>query len=141
MKAENGKKVKVQFVGRLNDGTIFGEATADKPLEFTLGKEGVIPGFVDALRGMEPGEQKTVQVPPESGFGEHDPDKIISFKRSQISHLVPMTPGAKVVVSDVSGREYTGCVKSFTDEVVKVDMNHPLAGQDLEFEICLQEVA
>lgn len=141
MKAENGKRVKVQFVGRLEDGTVFGEATAEKPLEFTLGKEGVIPGFVEALQGMEPGDKKTVHVSPEKGFGNHAADKIINFKRSVLAKREPIAQGAKVVVEDVSGREYVGRVESLTRELVTVDLNHPLAGKGLEFEIGLQEVA
>lgn len=141
MKAETGKRVKVQFVGKLEDGTIFGEAPAEKPLEFTLGKEGVIPGFVEALNGMEPGEKKTVHVTPEKGFGTRDADKIINFKRSQLAKREPIAEGARVVVEDVSGREYVGRVESLTDDLVTVDLNHPLAGLALDFEIGLQEVA
>lgn len=76
MKAENGKRVKVQFIGRLDDGTVFGEAPAEKPLDFTLGREGIIPGFNEALNGMEPGEKKTIHLSPEQGFGARDADKV-----------------------------------------------------------------
>jgi peptidylprolyl isomerase len=141
MKAENGKRVKVQFVGRLEDGTVFGEAPAEKPLDFVLGKQGVIPGFVEAVCGMEPGEKKTVQVPPEKGFGSYDPDKRVRLKRSLVAKQEPIAQGAKLVLQDATGREHVGRVDSFTDQSVTLDMNHPLAGHPLEFEISLQEVA
>lgn len=141
MRAENGKQVKVQFVGRLGDGTVFGEAPADRPLQFTLGREKIIPGFAEAVQGMEPGEGKTVQVPPEKGFGNYDPDKLISFKREQFKDAASLKQGAEVVVKDNTGQEFVGRVDSFTNEAVTLDMNHPLAGQQLNFEIRLQEVA
>jgi len=140
MRAENGKRVKVQFVGRLEDGTVFGEGTAEKPLEFTLGKEAVIPGFAEAVRGMEPGQSKTVELPPEKGFGKYDPDKLILFKRRQFATREPISQGMEVPVKDTAGNEHLGRVDSFTDESVKLDLNHPLAGRPLKFEICLQEV-
>ena len=141
MRAEHGKQVKVQFTGRLEDGRIFLEAPAEKPLEFTLGEGNIIPGFAEAVAGMEPGEEKTVQVPPEKGFGEYDAQKLISFKRGQFASQAAIAPGAEVAVKDVAGQEHVGRVDSFTNESVTVDMNHPLAGKKLEFDIRLQAVA
>jgi peptidylprolyl isomerase len=141
MRAENGKRVKVQFTGRLEDGTVFLETTAEKPLEFTLGQEGIISGFVEAVNGMEPGQEKTVHVSPEKGFGKYDVDKLVSFKRGEFAESDPIKRGAEVLVKDVNGREYAGRIDSFTDESITLDMNHPLAGKELEFDIRLQEVA
>jgi peptidylprolyl isomerase len=141
MRAENGKRVKVQFVGKLEDGTVFGESPATKPLEFTLGKEHLIPGFVEAVVGMEPGEKKTVQVQPEDGFGTYDPEKLIQFQRTQFAAREPIARGMKIEVKDTAGHEFVGHVNSVTDKAVTLDLNHPLAGQKLEFDIQLQEVA
>jgi len=141
MKVVNGNRVKVQFVGRLDDGTIFGECTVEKPLEFTLGEEAIIPGFVEAVQGMEPGQSKSVQVPPEKGFGVYDPDKKIAFKRERFTQREPISQGMEVAVKDTAGNEHLGRVDSVTDESVKLDMNHPLAGQQLKFDIRLLEVA
>ena len=141
MKAENGKRVKVQFVGRLEDGKVFSKTPEEKPLEFTLGKDNLIPGFVDAVRGMETGQSKTVQVPPEKGFGTFDPDKLVQFHRRKFSANEPITSGMEVMVEDTGGAEHVGRVDSFTDEYVTLDLNHPLAGQGLKFDIQLQEVS
>jgi len=140
MRAEDGKRVKVQFVGRLEDGTVFGQGTAEKPLEFTLGEEAIIPGFVEAVRGMEPGQSKTVEVPPEKAFGKYDPDKLIQFKRGRFAKREPISEGMEVPVKDSAGNEHIGRIDSFTDESVKLDLNHPLAGRPLKFEIRLQEI-
>ena len=141
MRAESGKRVKVQFVGQLEDGTVFIQTPSEKPLEFTLGNEGIIPGFTEALYGMEPGQSKSVQVPPEKGFGKYDPDKLINVKRNQFATREPISSGMEVVVEDVAGQKFTGRVDSYTDESVTLDMNHPLAGQPLKFDIRVQEVA
>jgi peptidylprolyl isomerase len=141
MRAENGNRVKVQFVGRLEDGTVFGESPLEKPLEFTLGKDQIIPGFVEAVRGMEPGQKKTVQVEPEDGFGTYDPEKLIQFQRSQFAKREPISRGMKIEVKDATGHQFVGQVNTITESSVTLDLNHPLAGQKLEFDIQLQEVA
>ena len=141
MKADNGSRVKVQFIGRLEDGTVFGESPVEKPLEFTLGKDQLIAGFVEAVRGMEPGQKKTVQVTPEDGFGNYDPDKLIRFERTQFAKREPISRGMKIEVKDTKGQKFVGQVNSLTDTSVTLDLNHPLAGQKLEFDIQLQEVA
>ena len=141
MRAENGNRVKVQFVGKLEDGSIFGRAPEEKPLEFTLGRDNIIPGFVEAVRGMEPGQSKKIQVPAEKGFGKYDPEKLVRFSRERFTQREPISQGMEVVVKDNSGREHMGRVDSYTDESVTLDMNHPLAGQELQFEIRLQAVA
>ena len=141
MRAENGKHVKVQFVGRLEDGTVFGESSLEKPLEFTLGKEQLIPGFVEAVVGMEPGEKKSVKVPPEDGFGDYDPQKKVEFERSRFSQMEPLSTGMKVGLADANGKEFVGRVETCNDLTVTVDLNHPLAGQPLQFDIQVQEVA
>lgn len=141
MKVENGKKVKVQFVGRLEDGTVFGESPVEKPLEFTVGKDQLIPGFVQAVCGMEPGEKKSVQVEPEDGFGSYDPGKLVNFKREQLARNEPITAGMEIALEDVAGHQFVGRVSSFTDQAVTLDLNHPLAGERLKFDIQLQEVA
>jgi len=140
MRAEDGKRVKVQFVGRLEDGAVFAERTAEKPLEFTLGEEPIIPGFVEAVRGMKPGQSKTVEVPPEKGFGKYDPDKLIEFGRGKFAKREPISQGMEVAVEDPVGKTHIARIDSFTDQSVKLDLNHPLAGQPLKFEIRLQDV-
>jgi len=90
---------------------------------------------------MEPGQSKTVQVPPEKGFGQYDPKKLIQFNRRQFAGREPLSQGMEVLVKDTAGNDHVGRVESFTKESVKLDLNHPLAGQRLEFKIRLQEVA
>ena len=141
MRAENGKRVKVQFVGRLDDGRVFSRTTEEKPLEFTIGVDQLIPGFVDAILGMEPGQQKTVEIPAPSAFGEYDPGKLLSFNRTQFTKREPLATGMEVDLEDVDGKKFTARVDSLSEGAVTLDMNHPLAGHQLKFDIQVQEVA
>jgi len=140
MQAKDGKKVKVQFIGRLDDGRVFSQTTADHPLEFTLGQTNLIAGFVEAIRGMEAGERKSVEVPAGNAFGEYDPGKLMSFKRTQFAKREPVKAGMEVPLEDVNGQKFTARVDSFSEESVTLDLNHPLAGKALKFDIELQEV-
>ena len=140
MKAQNGKRVKVQYVGRLEDGTVFGQSTPERPLEFTLGKDHLISGFEDALQGMEPGQEKTVDVPPEKGFGPYDPQKKVDLERNRFASIEPLQAGMKVDLKDSAGHDLTGRVDSISEGSVTLDLNHPLAGRPLKFDIRLQEV-
>jgi len=140
MQADIGKRVKVQFVGRLEDGRIFSQSDEEKPLEFTLGKDNLIPGFVEAVRGMETGESKTVVIPPEKGFGEYDSKKLVCFSRQRLAAKEPISAGMEMSVQDTGGNEHVGRVDSVNEESITLDLNHPLAGQGLKFDIRIQEV-
>lgn len=140
MKAQNGNRVKVQFVGRLEDGTVFGESAPERPLEFTLGQDHLIAGFEEALQGMEPGQEKNFEVPPEKGFGSYDPRKKLDFERNRFAEIEPLKTGMKVDLQDSNGREVIARVESISPNSVTLDLNHPLAGQPLKFSVLLQEV-
>lgn len=141
MRAENGNKVKVTYVGHLEDGTVFAEAPANKPFEFVLGQGDVIQGFEEAVQGMAPGEEKTIQVPPERAFGFRQEAKVIPIKREQFPTEEPLTVGARVLVTDPSGARFPARVEAFDDTTVTLDLNHPLAGRRLEFRLQLLEVS
>ena len=140
MAAENGNRVKVQFVGKLKDGTVFGKSAPERPLEFTLGKDGLIQGFDEAVCGMEPGQEKTIEIPPEKGFGQYDPEKLLQLDRGRLAEREPLSTGMKVGVKDAQGNEFVGRVNVLTNSSVTLDLNHPLAGQSLQFDIRLQEI-
>ena len=140
MQAQLGNRVKVQFVGKLEDGTVFSEAVPEKPLEFTLGQEEIIPGFEEAIQGMEPGQNKIVRIPPEKGFGAYDPEKLVQMQRNRLAKNEPLKTGMKIGLKDSSGREFVGRVDALTATAVTLDLNHPLAGKQLQFDIRLQQV-
>lgn len=141
MHAQTGKRAKIEFTGRTPDGAVFAEAPANHPLEFTLGQGEVLVGFEEAVLEMEPGEHKTVSVPPEKAFGPYDDQKEVKLAREQLQTDVTLEVGREVQVQDSQGKAAKALIKAVDDASVTLDLNHPLAGKTLEFDIRLVEVA
>jgi peptidylprolyl isomerase len=139
--AKPGNRVKVEFVGTLPDGTVFGQATASKPLEFTLGKGEIISGFEEAVVGMKPGQAKTTDIPAEKAFGPKDEKKTVAIGRDRFPADFEPEVGKKIGVRQPGGDTIPATVQEITDDAVQVDLNHPLAGQPLRFDIRLLEVS
>jgi peptidylprolyl isomerase len=138
--AKPGNRVKVEFVGTLPDGTVFGQATAAKPLEFTLGKGEIISGFEEAVVGMKPGQAVTTDIPAEKAFGPKDGAKTVAIGRDRFPTDFEPEVGKRIGVRRPGGDTVPATVQEITDDSVQVDLNHPLAGQNLHFDIRLLEV-
>jgi peptidylprolyl isomerase len=139
--AKAGDHVKVHYTGRLSDGTIFDSSRDREPLEFTLGIGEVIPGFEQAVLGMEPGEVKTVTIPAEDAYGPRREDMIIEVSRDQVAPDLQLAIGQQLQLRLQDGRVIPVTVADLTEETVTIDANHPLAGEDLTFEIELVAIA
>ena len=141
MPAKNGDTVRVHYTGTLDDGTVFDSSDDREPLEATLGEEMLIPGFENALLGMEPGEKKTVTIAPENAYGEHMEELILTLPRQDVpSHMKP-EPGMMVQLAMAHGEEFEALITDVTDETVTLDANHPLAGETLTFALELVSIA
>lgn len=131
--AVDGDTVRVHYTGMLDDGSIFDSSVErDTPLEFTLGKGELIPGFEHAVRGMSVGEEKTVTIPSEEAYGSWDEERVLVLPRD-------MVPDEVAVVGQ-SLYQPQGVVISVDDEAVVINQNHHLAGEDLTFTITLVEI-
>lgn len=139
--AKPGNRVKVEFVGKLPDGTVFGQATATQPLEFTLGKGEIISGFEEAVVGMKPGQAVTTDIPAEKAFGPKDEKKTVAIGRDRFPTDFEPEIGKKIGVRQPGGDTVPATVQEITEDAVRVDLNHPLAGQNLHFDIRLLEVS
>lgn len=139
MTADNGDTVTVHYTGTLDDGTVFDSSREREPLEFTLGDENVIPGFQDAIRGQVKGDKFEVEVPPEDAYGPRDENRVVTVARTEIPEDVDVEPGNFLQAQTPEG-PVTLKVLEAGDEQVRLDGNHPLAGQQLNFEIELLEV-
>jgi peptidylprolyl isomerase len=140
--AETGDTVKIHFTGKLEDGTIFGSTTAREPLEFKLGEGGIIPGVESAVEGMNVGESKTVKVPPEQAYGQHQAELVQEVSRDQFPKDVEPKIGQKFEVPQPGelGQAMVVRVVNVSESTVTLDANHPLAGRDLTFELELLEI-
>ena len=140
MQAANGQTVRVHYTGTLDDGSTFDSSKDRAPLEFTVGGGQVIGGFDEAVAGMAPGETKTVTIAAAAAYGEHRPELVQELPRSAIPPEVDLTPGNRLAAKDQAGNELVLTVLEADAENAKLDANHPLAGEDLTFEIELVEV-
>ena len=137
VQAKKGDKVKVHYTGKLEDGSVFDSSGGDSPLEFTLGQGQVIPGFDQGVLGMEPGESKVLNIPVDQAYGPHNPDAVFEIDRSELPPDIPLEVGLRMQGNQPGGRVAEITIVEFDDAKVKMDSNHPLAGQALTFDIKL----
>ena len=138
--AKYGDTVKVHYTGRLDDGTVFDTSANGDPLQFTIGSGQIIPGFEQAVVGMNPGESKTVKIPAEDAYGQRREDLIIEVEKSQLPEGLKPEVGLQLQSRQPDGRIVVLTIADMTESHVTLDANHPLAGKDLTFEIQLVEI-
>jgi peptidylprolyl isomerase len=139
-RATAGNTVRVHYTGRLQDERVFDSSQGRDPLEFTLGEGKVIPGFEQAVTGMQPGEEKTVTIPAEQAYGPRREEMTAEVSRSRIPPHIEPQVGQQLQMNQ-EGRAIMVTVTEVTGESVTLDANHPLAGQDLTFDLELIEIA
>jgi len=138
--AENGDTVKVHYTGRLQDGTVFDTSAGSEPLEFTLGEGQIIPGFEQAVMGMQVGESKTVTIPVDQAYGPRRNDLIVEVGRDELPENLEPEIGMQLQMNQGDGGIMIVTITDVSETTITVDANHPLAGQDLIFDIELVEI-
>jgi FKBP-type peptidyl-prolyl cis-trans isomerase 2 len=133
-KATEGKRIAVHYTGTLDNGEVFDSSDDRDPLEFTMGGGNVIAGFENAIRGMSPGEEKTVTLGPEEAYGVHDPTLLVEGPRSAFP-IGDIREGGSYTVHMKAGGEAEARVVKVTGDRVTLDFNHPLAGKRLTFHV------
>ena len=138
--ATNGSEVKVHYTGKLKDGTEFDSSRDSDPLEFTLGEGQVIPGFEEAVQGMNVGESKTFEIAPEEAYGERRDDLVQTVGRDQLPDDLELKEGMRLQSSAPGQPPMILLVSGIEGDQVTLDANHPLAGETLVFDVELVEV-
>ena len=138
--ANDGDTVKIHYTGRLEDGTVFDTSEDREPLQFTLGEGKVIPGFENAVRGMEEGESKTTTIPSDDAYGDRRDDLVLSVPLEQLPEDLDPQKGQHLQMQAGNGETFQVVVTEVADDSVEVDANHPLAGEDLTFDIELVDI-
>lgn len=169
-KAKQGDRVRFDFTGTLDDGTVF-DSTRESdecddencssdgcesndcddydcdcgcgesgPLELTIGGGDFLPQIEEALVGMAPGEKKTVRIAAADAFGDYDEEKVFTVGRSELPADLQPAEGDELVLTDEQDENVGVIVLETTPETITFDANHPLAGEDLTFEIELIEI-
>lgn len=139
-KAKQGDTVHVHYTGKLKDGTVFDTSQDREPLSFTIGEQRVIPGFEEAVVGMEPGDTKTEELSPDQAYGQHREDMVMELEREQLPESVEPEVGQQLQLRMQDGREVPVVITDLNEEAVTIDANHPLAGKALVFEIELVNI-
>jgi len=139
-KAKTGDRVKVYFEGYLEDGTVFGSSMDDEPFEFTIGEKNMLPGFENAVIGMQKGDTKTITLPPEEAYGSHKKELVSVMERSSFPQEVQLEVGKRLRVRTKDGKYTVVTIKEFTEDSIILDGNDPLAGKTLTFKIELVEI-
>lgn len=137
---QKGDTVNVHYHGRLADGTTFDSSEGREPLQFTAGSGQVIKGFDDAVMGMQAGEKKSVNIPVADAYGERNEDMIMEYPISDFPADMKPEVGMELQMGDDSGNVFPVVIVEVNAETVMLDANHPLAGQDLIFDVELVSV-
>jgi peptidylprolyl isomerase len=130
-----GDTISVNYTGKLENGEVFDTSEGREPITFTVGAGQLIKGFDDAVIGMKEGDTKSITVTPEEGYGEHRKELVIDMPKTNIPADMDLSIGLPVNLIDQSGNPIPAVVTEILDDVVKMDVNHPLAGRTLVFDI------
>ena len=135
-KAKKGDKVTIHYTGKFEDGKIFDTSIDGEPLTFELGTGYVIEGFDEAVIGMEKGEKKTVNIPPDKAYGEYQKELVIKVEQDKLPPGSDPQIGQKLSANH-SGNDtkITFTIVEIDEGVLTLDANHVLAGRNLVFEI------
>lgn len=137
VQAKLGDTVRIHYTGTLDDGSVFDSSEGKEPLEFTLGEGSVIPGFENAVVGMNIGDSETVRIEPEEAYGEYDEELIFEIEPDDLPPELEPQIGMVLQVSSEEGIVTSVVIKEIDDDCITIDANHPLAGCTLNFKISL----
>jgi peptidylprolyl isomerase len=158
--AKNGDKVRIDYTGMLEDGTVFDSTRESEeceseeacesedcgcggehgPRELVIGKGEFLPAIEEALIGMSAGEKKKVIIPADDAFGEYDEERVFSIPRGDLPEDLNPEVGDEIVLVNENDEELAVLVVELSDDEINFDANHPLAGEDVTFEIELVEI-
>ena len=137
---QKGDTVNVHYHGKLKDGSTFDSSEGREPLQFTAGEGHVIKGFDDAVLNMNVGDKKTVDIPVEHAYGERNDDMMMEYPISDFPADMQPRVGMELQMSDDAGNIFPVVVTEVREEIVILDANHPLAGQELVFDLELVSI-
>ena len=139
---KKGDKVKVEYVGKLEDGTVFDSSDKhDAPLEFIVGEGQLIKGFDNALVGMEKGEEKEIKLEPKDAYGEYNPELVKEMPRECFPQDKEIEAGMAFVMNLQDGRKALIRIAEVKEETITIDLNPPLAGKILLFKIKVVDIS
>ena len=141
-KVKKGDKVKIEYSGTLDDGTVFDSSEKHgAPLEFEIGAKQVIPGFENAIIGMKKGEEKEVKLEPAQAYGERNDQLVKEVPKDQVPAEQELKQGMMLLMRLPNGMQVPVKVVKVTKQAITLDLNHPLAGKTLTFKIKVLDIS
>ncbi|MCX5717615.1 MAG: peptidylprolyl isomerase [Nitrospirae bacterium] len=140
-KVKEGDTISIHYTGKLEDGTIFDSSEGGAPLEFKVGGGAVLKGLEAGVIGMEAGDERTIRIPAEEGYGIRIEEKVFEFGRDRAAENFDPEIGQQLQMYRADGMPITVKVTNKTEKAFIMDCNHPLAGKNLAFDIKLVEIA
>jgi FKBP-type peptidyl-prolyl cis-trans isomerase 2 len=137
---KSGDKIKVHYHGKLTSGETFDSSAGRDPLAFEVGSGSVIKGFDEGVTGMVVGEKKTIHIPFDEAYGARNPEMVIDMPKDRFPAEMEIEVGMPLVMSDGQGQQFQVTIVEIKETTVILDANHPLAGQDLIFDLELVEI-
>lgn len=137
---KSGDTVRVHYHGKLTNGTTFDSSAGREPLQFQVGAGMVIKGFDNGVLEMKVGDKKTVNIPVVEAYGPKNDEMIMEFPISNIPADLNPQVGMELQMSNPQGQVFPVKVAAIGSEFITLDANHPLAGEDLVFDIELVEI-
>lgn len=132
---QSGDTVSVHYTGKLENGEVFDTSSGRRPMTFTVGTGQIIRGFDEAVLGMAVGDRKTVTIAPEMAYGPRQTELIIDIPKETVPEGMDLEKGMMIELVDPQGNRIPAEVFEILEEVVKMDLNHFLAGKTLVFDI------
>lgn len=137
---KSGDIIRVHYHGKLTDGTTFDSSEGREPLEFEVGSGMVIAGFDNGVTGMMIGDKKTINIPVEEAYGEKQEEMFMEFPMDRFPSDMQPEVGMQLNMSSADGQNFPVIIREVFEDKVILDANHPLAGEELIFDLELVEI-
>jgi FKBP-type peptidyl-prolyl cis-trans isomerase 2 len=139
--ATAGDQVRVHYTIKLGTGKVVGSSGGGQPLSFRIGAGAVIKGLEQGVIGMQVNESRTIQIPPEDGYGLRNESLVLTIKKDALPNQIDLAPGRAVQYRKETGEAMNFIVSSVGEKTVTIDANHPFAGLTLTFEMVLVSIS
>ena len=139
-KVKNGDTVKIHYTGKRKDGELFDTSREQQPLEFTVGNGEIMSGLENSIMGMEAGDTKSIEVPPEEAFGTRQEELVVEIMKSNLPDNIEPYLGQRLQMRNPNGNVIDVAIIEIKEETITLDANHPLAGHTLFFDLELVEI-
>lgn len=138
--AKHGDVVKVHYTGRLRDGSVFDSSIESEPLEFVIGDNEVIPAFEQFIVGMKPGDTRTITILADDAYGQWDEERLLVVNRDEFPASINPEVGEILELQQDPDSTYLVRITEVSETAITLDANHPLAGEDLTFDVELVSI-